>query len=323
VTISTLSSFLVTGAAGCVGRMLLERLDSAGVGVVGLDLAPPPRGRRADAWVRGNILEADGYEKALRGIDSVSHLAAKAHSVPRTIDEAERFWRVNLEGTRTLMGAAVKHGVRRFVHVSTVAVLSPSIGGPASAYADSKRAAEAEALGFGGRIEVVVVRPSTVYGPNDRGNVYKLIRWVDRGFPAIVGSGDNRKSLVYERNLADALLFLSEHGKNGDAYTVTDGRDLSMREIVLGISQFLGRGNRLSSIPPGVVKVVAEVNERLTSWFGLPTLFGREMIEKLTGEMVFDPSALFSLGFAPMYSFEAGMEETVRWYKRSVRSRSV
>ena len=319
MTISTLSSCFVTGAVGCVGQTLLERLESTGIGVVGLDLVPPPRRLRAATWVRGNILDVNGYKEALQGIDTVVHLAAKAHSTPRTVEEVEHFWRVNLEGTRILIRAAEKHGVRRFIHVSTVAVLSPSIGGPAYAYADSKRAAEEEVLGFGGRIEVVVVRPTTVYGPNDRGNVYKLIRWVDRGLPAIVGSGDNRKSLVYARNLADALLFLSEHGKNGQTYTVTDGCDLSMREIVQAISRFLGRGNRLSSIPVGVVKVVAEVNEKMAGWFGLPRFFGQEMIEKLTGETVFDPSALFSLGFVPRYGFEKGMEETVQWYRHSAR----
>jgi nucleoside-diphosphate-sugar epimerase len=282
-----------------------------------LDISLPREGIGAGEWVRGDILNAGSYAGKLRGIDIVIHLAAMAHSVPRTKEEADRFWKVNLEGTKTLIAAAVEQGVRRFVHVSTVAVLSPSDGGIASAYGDSKRAAEREVFEFGDRIEVVIVRPTTVYGPNDRGNIYKLIRWVDRGLPAIIGSGDNRKSLVYTRNLADALLFLSEHGKNGQTYTVTDGCDLSMREIVQAISQFLGRGNRLSSIPVGVVKVVAEVNERMASWFGLPRFFVREMIEKLTGETVFDPSALFSLGFVPRYGFEKGMEETVRWYRHS------
>ena len=312
-------SFLVTGAAGCVGQAFLERLGLVSARVVGLDISPPPKSFRGSEWIRGDILDAENYAGTLRGIDVVVHLAAMAHFVPRTKDEAARFWKVNLEGTKTLIAAAAEQGVRRFIYVSTVAVLSPSGGGTESAYADSKRAAEREVLGIGDRIEVVVVRPTTVYGPNDRGNVYKLIQWVDRGFPAIIGSGDNRKSLVYSRNLADALLFLSEHGKNGEAYTVTDGCDLSMREIVLGISQSLGRGNRLSSIPLGAVKVVAEVNERMAGWFGLPMFFGREMIVKLTAETVFDPSALFSLGFVPMYSFEKGMEETVRWYRHSAR----
>ena len=210
--------------------------------MVGLDISPPPEDFCAGEWVQGDILDAGSYAGKLRGIDVVIHLAAMAHSVPGTKEEADRFWTVNLEGTKTLIAAAVEQGVRRFVHVSTVAVLSPSDGGIASAYADSKRAAEREVFDFGDRIEVVVVRPTTVYGPNDRGNIYKLIRWVDRGLPAIIGSGENRKSLVYSRNLADALLFLSEHGKSGESYVVTDGHDMSMKEIVQGISRSLGRG---------------------------------------------------------------------------------
>lgn len=297
--------------------MLLERLDSAGIGVVALDLAPPPSGVRADTSLRGNILDLDCYAAVLPGIDTVVHLAANVHSMPRTAEAVERCWKVNLEGTGTLIRAAAQCGVRRFVHVSTVAVLSSSARGEASAYVESKRAAEEEVLRFADAVEVIVVRPTTVYGPNDRGNIFRLIRWIDRGFPAFVGPGDNRKSLVYGRNLADALLFLSTYGKGGEAYTVTDGSDLSMREIVLGISRCLGRGDRVPAIPPAVAKIVADFNERMTSWFGLPMFFGREMIEKLTGETVFDPSALFSLGFVPGYSFEKGMKETVEWYRRS------
>lgn len=285
--------------------------------MVGLDLCLPPEGFDAGEWIRGDILNAGSYAGKLRGIDVVIHLAAMAHSVPRTKEEADRFWTVNLEGTKTLIAAAVEQGVRRFVHVSTVAVLSPSDGGYASAYADSKRAAEQEVLGFRDRIEVVVVRPTTVYGPNDRGNIFKLIRWVDLGLPAIIGSGENRKSLVYSRNLADALHFLSEHGKSGESYVVTDGHDMSMKEIVREISRSLGRGNRWPAIPLVAANAVTGVNEWISEHFGVPRFFGRDMVVKLTEETVSDPSLLFSLGFRPAYGFERGMEETVQWYKRS------
>ncbi len=312
-------SYFVTGAAGCVGRAFLEQLGSVGTRVVGLDISPPPEGFCAVEWVRRDILNAGSYAGKLRGIDVVIHLAAMAHSVPRTKEEADRFWNVNLEGTKTLMAAAAEQGVRRFVQVSTVAVLSPSDGGIASAYADSKRAAEQEALGFRDRIEIVVVRPTTVYGPNDRGNIFKLIRWIDRGLPAIIGSGENRKSLVYSRNLADALLFLSEHGKSGESYAVTDGHDLSMKEIVREISRSLGRGDRWPPIPLVAANAVTGVNEWIAEHFGVPRFFGRDMVSKLTEETVSDPSLLFSLGFRPAYSFDKGMEETVQWYKRSAR----
>ena len=312
-------SFLVTGAAGCVGQAFLERQGSVGDRVVGLDISPPPEGFRAGSWIRGDILDAGCYAEKLRGIDVVVHLAAIAHSLSNTKEEADRIWEVNLEGTKTLITAAAEHGVRRFLHVSTVAVLSPSGGEVDSAYADSKRAAEREVLGFGDRIEVVVVRPTTVYGPNDWGNVYKLIRWIDRGLPAIIGSGATRKSLVYSRNLADALLFLSNHGKSGEVYVVTDGGDVSMRDIVRAISRALGGGNRWPPIPFAVANAAVGVNEWAAKRFGLPRLFGRGMVAKLTEETVYDPSPLFSLGFQPSYGFNEGMQETVEWYKRSGR----
>jgi len=287
--------------------------------VVGLDISPPGEGFPAAEWVRGDILDAESYAGKLRGIDVVIHLAAMAHIVPRTKEEADRFWKVNLGGTKNLITAAVEQGVRRFVHVSTVAVLSPSAVGIESAYADSKRAAEREVFGFGDRIEVIVVRPATVYGPNDRGNIFKLIRWIDRGLPAVVGSGENRKSLVYSRNLSDALLFLSEHGKSGESYVVTDGHDVSMEEIVREISRSLGRADRWPSIPLVAANAVTGVNEWIAEHFGIPRFFGRDMVAKLTEETVFDPSLLFSLGFKPAYGFDKGMEEAVRWYKCSAR----
>ena len=287
--------------------------------MVGLDLSPPPEGFCEGEWVQGDILNPGSYAGNLRGIDVVIHLAAMAHSVPRTKEEADRFLTVNLEGTKTLIAAAVEQGVHRFVHISTVVVLSPSDGGIASAYADSKRAAEREVFEFGDRIEVVVVRPTTVYGPNDRGNIYKLIRWVDHGLPAIIGSGENRKSLVYSRNMADALLFLSDHGKSGESYVVTDGHDMSMKEIVREISRSLGRGDRWPSIPLVAANAVTGFSEYIAEHFGMPRFFGREMVTKLTEETVFDPSLLFSLGFRPAYGFDKGMMETVQWYKRSAR----
>lgn len=284
-----------------------------------MDLVPLPMGVQATSWIQRDILDSDSYTEALKGIDVLVHLAALAHSVPRTREEADRFWTINLEGTKTLIAAAVEQGVRSFVHVSTVAVLSPSDGGIASAYADSKRAAEREVFEFGDRIEVVVVRPTTVFGPNDRGNIYKLVRWVDCGLPAIIGSGENRKSLVYSRNLADAILFLSEHGKSGESYVVTDGHDLSIKEIVREISRSLGKGYSWPSIPLVAANSVTGVNEWVAKHFGVPRVFGREMVTKLTEETVFDPSLLFSLGFRPKYSFGQGMEETAQWYRRSAR----
>jgi nucleoside-diphosphate-sugar epimerase len=167
-------------------------------------------------------------------------------------------------------------------------------------------------------MEVVVIRPSTVYGPEDKGNVYKLIRWIDKGLPPLIGSGTNRKSMVYVHTLADALVFLSLLGKSGMAYVVTDGRDVTMREIVENICKSLGRRNRWPVFPCPAAKAVSRINEYLSGRIGLPLFLGRDMLERLVEETVFDPDPLFSLGFTPRYTFEEGIAETVQWYKRSI-----
>ena len=309
------TSFLVTGAAGCIGQAVMERLDTVGAKSVGLDIVLPPGGGRTGKWVRGDILAPDIYAGVLRGIDIVIHLAAKVHCFPRTAEEADRFWKVNLDGTKRLIEAAAKEGIRRFVYVSTVGVISTVSDDLKDAYVQSKSAAEKAVLEYRDRIEVVIVRPATVYGPHDKGNIFKLVRWVEKGLPPIIGPGTNRKSVVFVRTLADALLFLAERGEKGNAYVVTDGRDLTMNEIVDVICYVIDKKNRWPAIPLSLARGMAAVNEWLSDKVEFPRLLEREAVEKLAEETVFDPTPLFSLGFSPMYSFEEGIAETVRWYK--------
>jgi UDP-glucose 4-epimerase len=315
--------FFVTGAAGCVGLALLERLAAADVPVIGMDLSPRPPDCPAQAsWVRGDLLDSASYEGALQGVDTVVHLAAKVHVVPEAREDTALFFKANVEGTRNVLGAAARMRVRKFLFVSTVAVLAPPLGNITDAYAESKRAAESIVLGEACRLGVVIARPATVYGPRDRGNVSRLIRWIDRGLPPVVGSGTNYKSMVFVRTLCEALYFLAERGENGRAYVVTDGKNLSMNEIAEAIARSLGRQIRWPAIPFSVAKAVAGINEWMSERTGAPRLLRMELVEKMAEETVYDPSDLFSLGFSPAVDVEEGIAEAVAWYRCSVQSRS-
>jgi nucleoside-diphosphate-sugar epimerase len=292
---------LVTGAAGCVGRAVVERLAANGHDVVGLDLAPEPDGFPGLRWIRADLTEPGACETALDGIGTVIHLAAKVHSVPRSAGEAEAFRRVNVAGTEMLLDAAIRQGAGRFLLASTVAVLAKARGGHSDAYADSKRAAEAAVLRRRGEIGVVIARPTTVYGPHDRGNVCRLIRWIDRGLPPFLGDGSNRKSLVFVRNLAAALELLADRGADAQPYVVADVPAPTMAELAEAICRSLGRRNRWPRIPAGPVAATA-------------ALAGRKgTVEKMTEETVFDASPLHDLGFTPPCPFDEAIAETVRW----------
>lgn len=317
-------TFFITGAAGCVGLALLERLAITGTAAIGMDLSPRPMDCPASvSWVRGDLLDTESYEGALQGVHTVVHLAAKVHSVPETQEDAASFFRVNVEGTRNVLGVAARKGVRKFLFVSTVAVLATPAGNITDSYAESKRAAEKAVFDEARRLGVVIARPTTVYGPRDRGNVYRLIRWIDRGLPPVIGPGTNRKSMVFVRTLADAILFLAERGEGSRAYVVTDGKDLSMNEIVATIARSLGRRNLWPAIPLSVANALVGINEWLAQRTGAPRLLRREVVEKLLEETVYDPSDLFSLGFSPTVKVGEGIAETVAWYKGTARSHSV
>ena len=313
-------SIFVTGAAGCVGRALLERLFASGLTVIGMDLIPQPGNCPASTWVTGDVIELGECEKYLKDVGTVIHLAAMVHTTPSTHEEANGFWRVNLNGTHRIIDASVRAGVKKFLFVSTVAVLKPPTGAVSDAYNDSKRAAENLVREYSDRIEVVIARPATVYGPWDRGNMLRMIRWIDRGRPPIIGPGTNRKSMVFVRNLAAAISFLAERGENMQSYVVTDGQDKSMKEIVDSICRCLGHRNRWPAIPLWFAKGILNANDWVASNVGFPrVLSGKMTVDKLTEETVYDPSPIFTLGFCPPYNFEEGIAETVEWYTRSGR----
>lgn len=161
---------LVTGAAGFLGRALTDRLTAYGTEVVGVDLVADP----ARGIVAGDITRPGPWQDACAGVDAVLHTAATV-SMVAPYDDA---WRVNVVGTRRVLDAAVRAGVPRFVHFSSVVVFGndypdgvdethPVRVTGRSSYADSKVGSEAVVLAAHARGETAatVIRPADVYGP--------------------------------------------------------------------------------------------------------------------------------------------------------------
>ncbi len=303
----------VTGAGGFVGRALIARLRADGGEVV--PLVRSPAGLEGEQAV-GDIHAGTDWRKALAGIDAIVHLAARVHVMKDdAADPLSAYRRVNSAGTLNLARQAAEAGVRRFLFMSSVKVNGEATGpgrpfrrddppAPSDPYGISKYEAElglAE-LSNAGIIDTIIIRPPLVHGPGAAGNFRTLAKWLDRGLPLPLGSATrNRRSLVGIDNLADfAALCLTHPAAANRLYFVSDGRDVSTRELLELIAAALGRRAWLLPVPTGLIRAAAALAGAGAA------------ADRLLGSLQVDISdGARELGWTPPVSLEEGLRRAV------------
>ena len=321
---------LVTGANGFVGSMLCRKLVERGDRVRGLVRRTSDLSLIADLPVERCVGSLDDWESlnaAACEVDVVYHLAG-AVSDWGTLDH---FRRINVEGTRHVLEAAVANKVARLVYISSTAVHGfpnaqdmdetwpqPEMPFP---YSRSKQEAEALALGYHGRgdIQVVVVRPGDIYGPGDRVVLQRLSGLLEAGAVPLIGGGAGLGALTYVENLADGLILAGtvEHAA-GEAYIVTDGIKLTWREYAEKLSSALGAPSPRLSIGPTVARALASLLELAYGLLGVrsrPPLT-RYLVEHMTTDYHFCiDKARRELGYVPRVGLDEALERTAAWYR--------
>lgn len=261
----------ITGACGYVGLNLVRTLLDAGHEVVALDRVHSPHLDPRASWQELDIFDGPGLRRALDGIEVVFHLVAKIS----LLQEDEATWHVNVEGVKAVAEGALAAGVRRMVHVSSIASFDMyqsrgrtidetaprSIDAALPVYARSKYAGECELLKVAERgLEAVVCYPTGVFGPEDFGSPMPHLNgnMVDaaRGrLPVMVEGGFD---LVDVRDVAQGLLLAAEHGRNGENYLL-GGDFVSMIEACRMSARLVGeRGPRIM-LPMKVLKTIAAI----------------------------------------------------------------
>jgi nucleoside-diphosphate-sugar epimerase len=262
----------------------------------------------------GNLSATTDWRNALRGIDTVFHLAAHVHVRKRARDEAE-LERVNVAATIALARAALAAGVRRFVFASSVKVMGETSGDrpfvetdaprPQDEYGRSKIAAERALIGLDAGLEITIVRPPLVYGPDVRANFLALLRLADSPWPLPLAGANSRRSLVYVGNLADALIACATVPHATPAtYFVSDGADPSVAELVTQLRAALGRRARLWTLPNAVSRALA-------------TALGRgDAVQRLFAPLQIDTSCIRrELGWSAPFDQRAALEATANWFR--------
>jgi nucleoside-diphosphate-sugar epimerase len=312
---------LVTGGAGFIGQHLRRALGVRGHEVRSYDVERPANAGAQD--VAGDLLNGELLRRATDGTDTIVHLAAKHRFFGVSPEE---FQRVNVEGTRALLQAAARANTRRIVFYSSVAVYGDystptnelSECRPAGPYGRTKLAAERlveEWAAADDRRQAIVIRPTVVFGAGNRGNIFRLIRQIDRGLFAPVGPGDNIKSVAYVDNLVDATLFLLGRQSSGvETYNYADEPHLTFRQTTEIIHRCLGRPMRRFTLPVRPILMMAAPVELLAKAAGRDIPI-RAAIEKINRSTHHSAQKIKSLGFTPRVGAEEGLSRMVDWYR--------
>ncbi len=297
---------LVTGASGFIGRTLTQRLLEKQYQVNILSRRAAPEGPDAVGCsvFQGDITTTDALDAACKDVDTVFHLAAYAHVNQH---DTQQMLTVNVEGTRRLLDAALRCGVRRIVFFSS-SLAEPNAGVNLTPYGQAKRDAEKLLLesAEAGKIEVCCLRPVNVYGLGMQGNLLTMIKLIDKGvFPPLPVPSASL-SLVGSRDLCEAALLAAESSRaNGQIYTVTDGRTYTMKGIEVSVRRALGRSVPRWHMPLALLWLGAfklEVIGRILRLKNAPGLRSYRVIttdsvyscEKIQLELGYNPAATFT-----------------------------
>jgi nucleoside-diphosphate-sugar epimerase len=321
---------LVTGATGFIGHHVCRDLLSAGFKVRVLTrgetpLEVPPQ-HNLDAHL-GDLLCEETMSSLCGGVDLIVHLAGHAH----TNNADDNYVRkINVLGTKSLLGAAVSQGVKKFILISSSLALDAERNDKrATAYGFSKLEAERLVLceNEKGNIQAVVLRPVNVYGEGMRGSISSLISLISAGLIPRLPPLDTQISLLGVDDLICAIRLVMDSEKaNGETYVVTDGNKYSISDIERAIYRVLGRnipGWALPRMFLYIIMLSAHIMAKILTIFKIRFPLTENLklrtYHNLVSENLFDNHEICKqLGFKPKSTFYGSLPRIVDALNRRI-----
>ncbi len=313
-------NFLITGGAGFLGINLVRYLDSRGYKVASLDVVPFDYKDMNDKIeiITGDIRNKEIVEQAVQGRDIIVHTAA---ALP--LYKPEDIYSTDIDGTRNMIEAGKRAGVKRFIHISSTAVYGIPDHHPlleddkldgVGPYGEAKILAEEECLKM--RKEgmcVPILRPKSFIGPERLGVFDLLYDWASdgRGFP-MIGSGKNRYQLLDVEDLCDAIYLCATHDEKivNDTFNIGAKEFTTMREDYQAVLDFAGHGKKIKSLPEKPLIFTLRVLEAIK----LSPLYKWVYETASKDSFVSIEKAERILGYKPKFSNKDALLRNFKWY---------
>jgi nucleoside-diphosphate-sugar epimerase len=320
---------MVTGSTGFIGSSLVKELLKLNVTVHVLVRSKQKLAAEILNHVtvfEGELHDSSLLDAAMKGCDHVFHLAGSTviWSKDKTLAS-----RINVEGTRNILEAAVRNHIKKVVFTSTAGTLPPSAddkpvdeNAPAPTvyltdYELSKRQAELVCADFATRgLDVVIVNPTRVYGPgllNKSNSVTILIKkYINGTWRFIPGAGSQTGNYVYIGDVVQGHLLALEKGRSGERY-ILGGENISFNRLFEIMAEACGKKYKLFSVPASAMTAFANVELFLADRFGKPPLITPAWLKRYNQDrLVSSMKAMKELGYH-ITPLSQGIKETITW----------
>jgi GlcNAc-P-P-Und epimerase len=276
---------LLTGSSGFLGSYILDFLKNKNYEVIKVG-----RSVKSDITIDLSLNKLSKID-----VDYVIHVAGKAHVIPKTKEENNKFFKVNYIGTNNLLYGLDTTKLQSIIFISTVAVYGKEVGELIdekcpllgnTPYALSKIQAEQSIIDFGitNNIKTVVLRLPLVSGKNPLGNLSAITKAIDKGYYFRIGKGEAKKSIIAASDVANLIPEL--FNLNG-VYNLTDIKHPMISEIDSIIAKKFNK--RIKRIPKGLIRIIAKIGD-IFSFFP----FNSSKFDKLTKNLTFSNKKLFN-----------------------------
>ena len=264
---------LITGQNGFIGKALFDLLKQQGHQVRGTVRNENKIEEGLDIIAVGDISSTTDWSTALKDIETVIHLANRAHVLNDQVSDPLTIFReVNVAGTIHLAKQALESRVKRFIFISSIKVNGEKTDehsfsvedrpNPQDPYAISKLEAEdaLREISTQSTMEIVIIRPPLVYGQGVKGNFKRLSRLVELGIPLPFASIKNKRSLISLEKLVQLLSrAIIDPTVANQTLLVSDNKDLSTPQLIKKIAKSIGKPERLFPFPVKLLKILGKL----------------------------------------------------------------
>ncbi|EOC0210117.1 NAD-dependent epimerase/dehydratase family protein [Cronobacter dublinensis] len=308
------------GASGFVGTRLIERalsdFDITNFDKQNSHFYP-------DITVAGDVRDKASLDKQLSECSTVVLLAAEHRD---DVSPTSLYYDVNVEGTRNVLEAMDKHNIKNIIFTSSVAVYglnkkNPDENHPVDPfnhYGKSKWQAEEVLREWFNRApesrSLTIVRPTVIFGERNRGNVYNLLKQIASGRFAMVGAGNNYKSMAYVGNIVELITWKLKNVTPGyQVYNYVDKPDLNMNQLVAEVEKSLDKKIPSVHLPYPVGMLGGYCFDMLSKVTGKKYAVSAVRVKKFCATTQFDATKVHQSGFVAPYSLSEGLDRTLQY----------